>query len=632
MKKLKKDSIVVIDNKDVKINEVLPKVAVLSAKSILEYFKNLGLMFTRKLRMAALKEVITPYVNYQKPHINPLTDELRYRLRWYDTFSEAQLVNLLPVFEDGELLKDYKEELWLNILDYMVEKQVADENFNKLFSLNEDISKVAPLEVLDGIGYNNAINELFYDQENEIDGLVVSIFRPVVYKCSTLGEVREIGKKYGVDVPRRLRKQELVEIILDELKDKGALTPDIEAQVNSMTVIPLQRFAKNNDIKVSIELTKEEIIEYILKNAHQTKATYFKPQTDAYKVYDEEDFQIPDVEVIVMAEPEPVKVQVTLVIEEESTTIELNKGDQLERPSAPVKDNHEFVGWYLDNDKFDFDSKINQDLVLNARFNELVSNMVIVGFTAKGKRAELKIEKGTILSAPENPKKEGYEFIGWFLEDNLYDFEDPVFNDIELVAQWYELEPEKVMVTFIDEEDAVEVEVIKGLKVMPIEKGLKEDLDFAGWYLGEELYDFSLEVLEDITLMAKWIEKEPEVVYVSSTENLDLSEAIKEIRRIGNLVEELKDQVYHSSHPKADKLDGQIDFSEKYGFEEVAGSNGEIKKPIILAPYKVKVSLKSFKKLLQRRVEVIEEVKKVNKKDRPVPVIVVNQVKTKEEE
>lgn len=399
-----------------------------------------------------------------------------------------------------------------------------------------------------------------------------------------------------------------------------------------MTVIPLQRFAKNNDIKVSIELTKEEIIEYILKNAHQTKATYFKPQTDAYKVYDEEDFQIPDVEVIVMAEPEPVKVQVTLVIEEESTTIELNKGDQLERPSAPVKDNHEFVGWYLDNDKFDFDSKINQDLVLNARFNELVSNMVIVGFTAKGKRAELKIEKGTILSAPENPKKEGYEFIGWFLEDNLYDFEDPVFNDIELVAQWYELEPEKVMVTFIDEEDAVEVEVIKGLKVMPIEKGLKEDLDFAGWYLGEELYDFSLEVLEDITLMAKWIEKEPEVVYVSSTENLDLSEAIKEIRRIGNLVEELKDQVYHSSHPKADKLDGQIDFSEKYGFEEVAGSNGEIKKPIILAPYKVKVSLKSFKKLLQRRVEVIEEVKKVNKKDRPVPVIVVNQVKTKEEE
>ena len=53
-----------------------------------------------------------------------------------------------------------------------------------------------------------------------------------------------------------------------------------------MSIVVMQRFAKDNDIKASIELKKEEVIEFILANAEHTKENYSLPQDPA--VYDRE--------------------------------------------------------------------------------------------------------------------------------------------------------------------------------------------------------------------------------------------------------------------------------------------------------------------------------------------------------
>lgn len=631
MQKLEKDSVVVIDNQDIEINDILDKVVNIPADSMLSYFTVLGLMFPRRLRMDALKKVLSPYVNNERPHVTQLTDELLYRIRWFDTFSEAQLVNLLPVFEDGRLLDEYKEEFWLGIVSYMLEKKVSSDNINKLFDLAKSLENVPPLEKLDGIAYNDVLNPLFFDEENCIDGLTLEIFRPVVFKCSTLVEVREIGKKYGVNVPRRLRKQELVEIILDELRDRGKLTDEIEEKVNKMTVIPLQRFAMNNDIKVSIELKKEEIIEYILKNAHQTKALYFKPQAGAYKVYEREDFDLSDLdkidEMIQEPEPEPEMVAVTFVNEDLETTLEIVKGEKVAKPADPEKEGYAFMGWYLDDKLYDFGLAVDAELRLVATYKLLGPEMVKVNFIAKGESNEVHIEKGHLVQEPKSPTKEGYEFIGWFLEDNLYDFEDPVYEDIELVAQWYELEPEKVTVTFIDGESAEEVELIKGEKVQPIRPPKKEDYKFSGWYLADELFDFNLPVNEDIILFAHWKEQDKEAVYGS----VDLSEIIVEIRRVNQSVEDLKDAFYNTG--KSDQLE-DIDFSEKYGYEGAEEKGISIKQPYILMPNEIKISKRNFKKLKKRKqqkeleMERRAEIKRNQKsKYPPVPVIVVEEEK-----
>ncbi|WP_455684798.1 beta-N-acetylglucosaminidase domain-containing protein, partial [Thomasclavelia sp.] len=47
-----------------------------------------------------------------------------------------------------------------------------------------------------------------------------------------------------------------------------------------------------------------------------------------------------------------------------------------------------------------------------------------------------RIEAGTILTTPESPSKEGYNFIGWFNNDKLYEFNQPVSNNLVLVAKF----------------------------------------------------------------------------------------------------------------------------------------------------------------------------------------------------
>ncbi len=279
--KLTKDSVFLLNKKEIKIKDVLPPLVLLPAEQTVYFFDSIGLKVPRKLRIDALKVALDPVVKSRHVVHQMLSDEVNYRLRWYGNFSETQLVNLMPLFGDEELVVIYKEALWLSLLGYILEKKVSEENLTLLFNLANDYFANQEENRKDILKYNQGLNPIFFDEPGTIDGLTQELFRPILFKCSTLVEVREIGRKYGVNVPRRLKKKELLEIIKEELAKVNKLNESLEIELNAMNVIMLQRFAVDNDIKASIELKKEEIIEYILKNATETKEVYFSPSTGA---------------------------------------------------------------------------------------------------------------------------------------------------------------------------------------------------------------------------------------------------------------------------------------------------------------------------------------------------------------
>lgn len=47
-----------------------------------------------------------------------------------------------------------------------------------------------------------------------------------------------------------------------------------------------------------------------------------------------------------------------------------------------------------------------------------------------------KVKEGNIVTKPEDPKKEGYTFLGWYLDDEEFDFDQKVLNNITLTAKW----------------------------------------------------------------------------------------------------------------------------------------------------------------------------------------------------
>jgi len=288
MAKLTKQSILNFDGKEYVVSDLLQSLCYLTAEETLHFFEAISLKLPRQLRIYVLKAVLyIPQRNIQRER-STLADELGYRLRWFEEFSDTQLENLLLFLNDQKVFKEYLEQFWLAVLVYMIDVKADSRYFISLF--DKAIDKAAKTNSLPNMQtYNIVLSPLFTDVENTIDGLTPRLFRPVLFKSSTIIELRQLGQKYHINVPKRLKKSEIIEFIIHELKDRNQYAPDIEVKLDSMPIIMVQRFAKDNDIKISTELRKEEIIEYILKHAETTKGEYYKPESaDVYNIEIEE--------------------------------------------------------------------------------------------------------------------------------------------------------------------------------------------------------------------------------------------------------------------------------------------------------------------------------------------------------
>ena len=119
------------------------------------------------------------------------------------------------------------------------------------------------------------------------------------------------------------------------------------------------------------------------------------------------------------------------------------------------------------------------------------------------------VEYGLTATKPADPTLKGYTFAFWYLGEDeqnatAYDFDTPVTENITLTAKW---NINKYTVTFnsyggTPVPPAQEVEY--GLTATEPAAPEKTGYTFDGWYLGDEKYDFSAAVEQNITLTAKW--------------------------------------------------------------------------------------------------------------------------------
>jgi hypothetical protein len=340
MPRLTRDSNIKVGNKEYKVEDLLKTIIYLPDTDIKNYFIELGLTIPRELRMYVLKENLREKVVETRKSRLTMADEINYRLSWFTEFSETQLENLLVFFDDERIFRNYLEDFWTDLLGYMVEKHVPAEDMKRLYDLSVQQVKKHGLVLPDLKTYNRGLKEIFYDSFGRIDGLAPQKLRPVLYKSSTLGEIRDLGSKYGVNVPRRLKKSELAEIIINELKDEGKYTEELEKKIKGMSVIVMQRYAVDHDIKASTELKKEEIIEYVLKHAEETKETYFVPQS-----LEEYDKEVHDVSEDVVKE-EPKKEEIKEEVKEEPKetvveTVDEEKQEETETPEEQLEEKQE---------------------------------------------------------------------------------------------------------------------------------------------------------------------------------------------------------------------------------------------------------------------------------------------------
>lgn len=317
MSKLNFDSNLVIANQNHLVRDLVANLANLPSEEVAGFLRSIGLTIPKQIRIAVLKNVLADPVAKTIEERANLADELGYRLSWFARYSEYQLESLLKFYNSTSLNRRYLELLWQELLNYMVEKKVDEKDLDKLINLANQFETFDE----DILSFNLALKNFFYDEPGEIDGLTQDDFRPVLYRSSTLVELRELGLKYDVNVPRRLKKDQLADIVCSEMADRKELNSELEAKIRAMSIVLMQRFAKDNNIKASIELKKEEIIEYILANAMQTKEMYFLPSDSA--VYRQEIEEVAVEPEVIIEEPVEEKPVVEEIVTEEVEVIEV---------------------------------------------------------------------------------------------------------------------------------------------------------------------------------------------------------------------------------------------------------------------------------------------------------------------
>ena len=119
----------------------------------------------------------------------------------------------------------------------------------------------------------------------------------------------------------------------------------------------------------------------------------------------------------------------------------------------------------------------------------LNSNKFTVTFDTDGGSAikSVKVKENETVTKPTDPTKDGYNFLGWYLDNKEYDFNTKVTKDIILVASWSKI-TDQYNIKFTAEHMGTDsLDMVLRYKYQVFE-GTKELTDYQGFKLGDSIF------------------------------------------------------------------------------------------------------------------------------------------------
>lgn len=208
----------------------------------------------------------------------------------------------------------------------------------------------------------------------------------------------------------------------------------------------------------------------------------------------------------------------------------VEEGEKANKPGNPTKNGYKFIEWTLNGNKYDFNTKVINNITLVAKWEKVNTGTTnstqpttptnpskptvkkyTVTFNSNGGSAVASqtVTEGAKASRPANPARSGYTFTGWTLNGASYNFNSPVNSNITLMATWKKIEVKNYTVTFNSNGGSAVASqtVSEGGKATQPSNPVKSGYTFNGWTLNGTAYNFNSPVAGNITLVANWTQK-----------------------------------------------------------------------------------------------------------------------------
>lgn len=118
---------------------------------------------------------------------------------------------------------------------------------------------------------------------------------------------------------------------------------------------------------------------------------------------------------------------------QDSETIIVDENGNYKIPNPSKKEGEVFIGWYFDDTYTNpYQNEIlMEDSTLYAKYSKLYNVTFINGTN----QTKIEVIDNNLVVQPEAPSKQGYQFLGWYLSNNVqWDFSTPITENLTLTA------------------------------------------------------------------------------------------------------------------------------------------------------------------------------------------------------
>jgi uncharacterized repeat protein (TIGR02543 family) len=202
-----------------------------------------------------------------------------------------------------------------------------------------------------------------------------------------------------------------------------------------------------------------------------------------------------------------VPKQIKVIFDPQNGTdiIELTQdpGLRVNVPDTPTYENHTFLGWFIGDTPFDFNSKLEDNVTIVAKWAKVVRT---VSFITYGSAVPAQsVPHGENAGVPGTPTRTHYTFSHWEYNNVVYNFDTPVTQNMVIYAVWI---PIVYVVSFETSGGTVIPNQNVNSGGMPIKPNNPEKANhtFDGWYIGETKYEFDTPITGNTIIYARWKE------------------------------------------------------------------------------------------------------------------------------